>query len=766
MKQLFIITFLISAFSCLHAQTELYQGRVVSQENATIKPLKGATIFLFTRDSMLVKSVKTNEKGRFSVNSNATFMKISYVGYEPLVLVLPREKGKKEYKLGDLQLTSVTDTLSEVVVTTGGMIKKIDRKLLFPSASQRDKSADGIELLRNMHLDGIHIKLSDNTFEGLRGGTVTLLINGVAASTNDVMALRPKDVLRIEHIDKPSLRYGDAEAVINVITKRRESGGSVMLSANNAVTTPWGQNYLDVRLNHKKSEFRVNYNGNYKRPKLYNDIEENFNLGSQSFKRISEGDWGVLDMRSHNIKGTYSLMEPDKYYFQTSVSFSINDYPRNDDSGLTYSSIDKSNATYKTDKEDEMAHSPSANIYFQRNITPNQSLTFDFTGTYIDTKLNRSYIETKNGVNMADISSIINGDKYSAIGEIAYENVMTVGRLRLGAKQIYNHVTNEYDGDIVTNTKMRQSYTNFYAEWFGRIGEKASYSAGLGGMYYDIRQGEKSSNKWIFTPTLRVGYELGKRTEINYSGRVMEQSPSLGDLNDVEQDIDTLQIRKGNPELLPYTSYVNSITVSTSAKNMRFIFDITDHYSIDPIMESAYLRGNRIVWMNENQKRWHNIRTTANVSWWNELLYVYARGGLNWIDSKGLDYRNIMRHWFISAGIEATWKKFGANADISNGRMNIIGETIYKRDREVSLGLSYRIKNLQLRASADFSLNRWTGCDENKNKYAGYTKYSYTSNRNMARIRAVWNFEFGRKVKEKRKAINNSDTDSGILNAR
>lgn len=155
-----------------------------------------------------------------------------------------------------------------------------------------------------------------------------MLVNGAAASINDVMAVRPKDVLRIEHIDKPSLRYGDAEAVINVITKRRESGGSVMLSANNGVTTPWGENFLDVRLNHKKSEFRLNYTNTYKRPKSYDDIEEKFNLGQQSFSRISEGDRCLLNIKRHDVKGTYSLMEPDKYYFLTSVSYSVDDRPK------------------------------------------------------------------------------------------------------------------------------------------------------------------------------------------------------------------------------------------------------------------------------------------------------------------------------------------------------------------------------------------------------------------------------------------------------
>lgn len=761
-----LLTILLFASFDINAQTLLYRGRVISKENAIVKPLNGATVLLYAQDSVLIKGTKTNEKGRFTVNGNAAFLKITYVGYEPLTLVLPYEEGKSEYKLGDIQLLSVTDTLSEVVVTTGGMFKKIDRKLLFPSPAQRDKSADGIELLRNMHLDGIHIKHSDNSFEGLRGGTIKLLINGVAASTNDVMAVRPKDVLRIEHINKPSLRYGDAEAVINVITKRRESGGSLMFSTNNGVSDIWNEDYLSLRLNHKKSEFKIDYALFYKPRKSYLDSEERFNLSDKNLSRISEGDWGKYTSVYNDFKGSYSLMETDKYYFQTSVSFSIDDKPQNDDKGLMYSSLDKTNSTYKTDKEDKLMHTPSLNLYFQRNITQNQTLTFDLTGTYIDTKQNRNYIETRNGINVADISSTINGDKYSAIGEIAYENVMKAGRLSIGAKHNYSHTTNDYAGDIVTNTKMRQQYTNFYAEWFGRLGEKASYSAGVGGMYYDIRQGGQSSNKWIFTPTLRFNYEINDRTEIRYHGRVMEQSPSLADLNDVEQDIDTLQIRKGNPELLPYTSYVNSITFLTSVKNFRFYLDVTDHYSIDPIMESVYLRGSRIVRMNENQKRWHNVRTTANISWGTDFIYLYAQGGLNWIDSKGIDYRHIIRHWFVTAGLEFAWKNFGFDAEITNGTMNIVGETVSKGDREIFLGPSYRIKNLSLSAFASFSLNKWGSCDENFNKYAYSKSYDYRSTQNLVNIKAVWSFDFGRKVKEKRKTINNSDTDAGILNAR
>ena len=89
-----------------------------------------------------------------------------------------------------------------------------------------------------------------------------------------------------------------------------------------------------------------------------------------------------------------------------------------------------------------------------------------------------------------------------------------------------------------------------------------------------------------------------------------------------------------------------------------------------------------------------------------------------------------------------------------------------ERDKSSYVGLSYRINNLYLNAIAFFSLQKWTNKDVNFNKSAYQEKHFYTNNRNMVMLKAIWNFQFGRKANQKNKLINNSDSESGILNAR
>ena len=52
-------------------------------------------------------------------------------------------------------------------------------------------------------------------------------INGVKAEIQEVKALLPADVLKIEYHDNPGLRYGNVAAVIDIILKEKKNGGSI-----------------------------------------------------------------------------------------------------------------------------------------------------------------------------------------------------------------------------------------------------------------------------------------------------------------------------------------------------------------------------------------------------------------------------------------------------------------------------------------------------------------------------------------------------------
>ena len=70
-------------------------------------------------------------------------------------------------------------------------------------------------------------------------------LTGVEVTQAEIIAIRPTDVIRIEYIDNPGARYGNAGAVLNYIVKRRESGGSISADLTNGVSdTGYGEHNL------------------------------------------------------------------------------------------------------------------------------------------------------------------------------------------------------------------------------------------------------------------------------------------------------------------------------------------------------------------------------------------------------------------------------------------------------------------------------------------------------------------------------------------
>ena len=59
-------------------------------------------------------------------------------------------------------------------------------------------------------------------------------INGVKASVEEIKSIRPEDIVRIEHYEEPGSGYQNAEAVIDYIVRRRNSGGYVSANLSNS----------------------------------------------------------------------------------------------------------------------------------------------------------------------------------------------------------------------------------------------------------------------------------------------------------------------------------------------------------------------------------------------------------------------------------------------------------------------------------------------------------------------------------------------------
>ena len=134
----------------------------------------------------------------------------------------------------------------------------------------------------------------------------------------------PTEIIRIEYHDNPGLRYGNAEVVLDYIVRRPDTGGSIGLELSNSPHVAWRNNQLSGKINHKKSEFGVNYFVSHQDYYgMWRDNEERFLFMDGSVSRRKEkGEPGRMELFWQNLQTNFSYQEPEST-FSTLLSGSI-----------------------------------------------------------------------------------------------------------------------------------------------------------------------------------------------------------------------------------------------------------------------------------------------------------------------------------------------------------------------------------------------------------------------------------------------------------
>lgn len=720
-------------------------------------------------DSTFITGGVTDQKGRFNMNnlrSGQYFLQISCLGYEPRRINLGDVKSGRD--VGDIAIDSSAVALDEVTVTAAHVINQIDRKIILPTAHQLKASANGLALLQQMKLSRIQIDPVNRTVTSSGQGDVLLRINGANAEVQEVLSLRPEDVIRIEYHDDPGMRYGEnTAAVIDYIVRRRETGGYVAFDTQNSPHVVFGDNNLIAKLNHKKSEFSINFYDHFRGMDNYwRENSEIFRFADGTvFNRLEEGIPDKLKEHSNWVSLGYSYQEPDKWFFNASLRGYFTNTSQNTSSKL-FPIDNPGNFVSMRDYNKSRSRRPSLDLYFQYNMKNKQALILNAVGTYIDSREERTYDERQQSATLTDIYSLINGSKYSLIGEGIYEKGFAKGKLSVGLKHQQSITDNDYAGTATAATQMQEAYTTAYAEFTGKV-NRFNYSLGLLGSRAWFNQEGEGYRQYSFLPRLRLSYNFSDHAFIRYRGDISRNTPQLSDMNAVEQLIDSLQVRRGNPNLKMSTTYNN--TLYFDYRNGLFSGNINVYYRYQhrPVMEETLRENDRFVRTVGNQRsfQWLNPELELKFGPFKDILTLSFSNGINYFDSKGRDYHHSYTNWYYRIEAMANYKNWSAFFQIQNHRNRFFGETLSYGENYHILGVDYRYKQLSVGV---LSFNPFTDSykrgDENFSALAPSRNWWYfkESSRLFA-VRLSWNFSFGRKFQSAEKRLHNEDNNAGTL---
>lgn len=760
-----LVALMLFSTTFLLAQNIDVKGKIVDTNQQI---LEGASIAVYKQDTVLVSGTISNAKGMFELKdmpSDHYKITVSYVGYVTENIQLSGLK--EDIDLGVISLVSDTE-LEEIVVTGSSKRYEVNRQILIPTKAVSDISNNAWTLIKNMQLSRIRINPITNEITTDNGGAVLLQINGAPAERAEIMNLKAKDIIRIEYLDQPGVRY-QAATVINYIVKQREQGGYLMASANQNIDKYGiGQYTLAGNYNWSKSQLGVvlDYNRSY--VQWTRENEYTYALPEGDVKRVETGIPTLYNDQAVKASVKYTLSEPDKYLFSATFRNHFNTVPNqfSDRQGYATTSNSKQE-TFFQDFSTWKENTPSLDLYYQRNLKNKQLLIFNVVGTLIDSKSTHDYNELIDDNPSYTIHSAIDGTKRSIIAEAVYEkDFEDMGMFNAGVRYNQSRTENDYSGDVISNVNLNYAESYLFADYTYR---KSGFSlnTGISGKYTYYKQGDKDYKRFNPQPRLLAQYRFKNNMSLRYRFNMDVSSPSLSDLNDVDQEIDKWQIKRGNPFLQNSTEYSQSLMYSYNNKYFDVELIGAYTYADNPIYETVFVENNRIVNTIENQKDWQRIQvqSTFNIHPIGQYISLQLRPRFSRYMMHGNNYTHTYNNWALYATLVASYGRWFLNAQVETRHNTLEGETITYGQNFHMIGAGYNADKWNLSAGLFLPFSKdYSQATRNLSKAA--TSYSNVHSNDfqaLVYVAASINLDFGKRKNAQRQRINNQDTGSGVL---
>ena len=612
MKYIYIFMLMLCA-TISNAQNKLtsVSGNIIDKK--TTAPIEFASIQLVQKSN--IKSSKialSNKRGKFSIDSippGVYLLKVNYMGFNVPEKEILFKEGEATVNIGTIEMEVATNTLDEVKVTSKKAMlnTSIDRKVYNTSQDIMAQSGSASDILRNV--PSVEVDIEGNI--SLRGsGEMMILINGrpsplMGKNKAEVLQQIPANTIeRIEVITNPSARFrpDGSTGIINIVLKKNVKSGF-----NGNVTGNIGNKEranASATLNYKTGKWNsfATYSIRQDERNRFGNTDRTFtdSITGATTGFYKETFRSKARPLSHLLRGGVDYTIDTKNSIGISGSYLTTSLTRNDVLNRTF--YDKNYVI--TSQLDRTRNAPAieyekdATLYWQHNFDKeDRELRIEATASSQSEDENNYYtniyyypikktIPDFNSVNQIEYNQQITADYTSPIGEDAK---MELGYAGSFIQQDIDFYTATYDTltqKLIKNVllsnrfKFNQSVHAFYGTYYKTIGD-FSYSLGLRAEQAFVKSNLVTKDSIInnqyfqLYPTIHLAYKLKTgELQLNYSKRV--NRPEGDDLNPFPEYIDPINLRAGNPYLLP--EYIHSVEFGYQWKNKMFTFVPSVYY--------------------------------------------------------------------------------------------------------------------------------------------------------------------------------------------
>ena len=743
----------------MQAQNKLY-GTV--ENNG--KPLPYVTVRLLETDSTFVSGVTTDTLGKYvfsNIEKGNYLVALSSIGYKPAFIQIKMSDKNLEVPLVTLETENVV--LGEVVVKGSSFIRKDDHVLVIPDKQQVKHASTGYDLLYNLMIPSIEVNKRTGTVSTF-GGEVSLYINGEKADYRDVQSLRPRDIENVEYYDVPTGKYANNVAAINYVTKQYERGGYIALDGKQTIGYLEGDYNVGSKIEHGTTSYSfwsgytmIKNNGSYieKSEKIVFP-DYNINRNTKTLDANVTDKQEYIQFKVNDRKSKRNLSAQISLVCSNSPEDSRNDL-------LNYSGFYEENV-YSSNQRKEKNIKPSVQLYGDFNLSKRQTLNLSLKGGFSQNSYSRYYSENNN-LSLTDA----NEDLYSFDISAKY-NIKLKNHNSFGIDLQHHHkVTSAlYDGDYLSWQHLwmgeTMCYINYFHQW-----KKLNLIFKPGFSWLNYKLHNEAIQRHV---SLRMGtvlfYNINKKNQLAASLNIGNDQPDISYINNVNQTIDFLQIKRGNPYLnntkiyvagLVYKGQFNRLNMQLTGAYTTYINNITvDYFIEDEKLISTYCS-------DRNMNQWwaalaasYRVSDNLRLKFTAKYFYTYVP-----------QLQEIKNNSTIAIlDINYFWKDFslniyGSSATSKLNRCSLISE---KSPATYGASVSWSHKGWYIEAGTENPFTRHSRYRE----HADYGVYLYNqvqTSRIYQRtgyVKLAYTFDFGRKTSRDKNDVDRS-INSAIMKA-
>ena len=736
----------------MQAQNKLY-GTV--ENNG--KPLPYVTVRLLETDSTFVSGVTTDTLGKYvfsNIEKGNYLVALSSIGYKPAFIQIKMSDKNLEVPLVTLETENVV--LGEVVVKGSSFIRKDDHVLVIPDKQQVKHASTGYDLLYNLMIPNIEVNKRTGTVSTF-GGEVSLYINGEKADYRDVQSLRPRDIENVEYYDVPTGKYANDVAAINYIVKKRQSGGYIFADGKQTIGYMAGDYNIGGQVAHGNTSYSF-WGGHTMQKYKGSIVDKNETILFPDYTVYRNRETTAGNYRNNQQYMQFKVSNVNKKRnLSAQIALVRNETPSDENYGLLDYSGHYTYSTRSTDSKQEQNLSPSLRLFGNFNIGKNQTLELTAKGSYTQNDYTRQYTENENN-SLSDVKEDLYSFNFSANYNIKLQHQNSFG---VDIRHYHNITSSTYAGDYSSWQHLWTGESMFMLNYSQRFGKHFTMilRPGLSWMNYKLHT-EDVRRYCSLKTSSRFSYQFNKKQQLTLAADAGVNQPDISYMNNVDQTVDFLQIKRGNPFLDDMQLYNISLLYNGVFGKLNVVggtgYSIYTH-NVSPIY---YLEGDKLI---------GSYRSDGNIYGLGIILNISYHVTDNLRTKLAFKYLNVQTRKNYNINLDSYSAILDINYFLKDFSINLFGKiptekietttlTVTKSPATYGASVSWSHKGWYIEAGTENPFTRHSRYRE----HADYGVYQYNqvqTSRIYQRtgyVKLAYTFDFGRKTSRDKNDVDRS----------